>query len=100
MGVAFGTPFDRTFWKNNSPFTLVEEGANPTGMAIYFDCGTEDQFGFDAGARAFHDLLVTRKIPHEFHLYPGGHDWAYFGEHFPTSLEFHSRAFGFKPAGK
>jgi S-formylglutathione hydrolase FrmB len=98
MGAAFGTPFDRTFWNRNNPFTLVEEGAHPAGMGIYFDCGTEDQFGFDAGARAFHDLLSAKKIPHEFHLYPGGHDWTYFAEHFPASLAFHSRAFAIKPA--
>jgi S-formylglutathione hydrolase FrmB len=101
MGGAFGSPFDRAFWDRNNPFTLVEEGAHPTGMAIYFDCGTEDLFGFDGGAQAFHNLLVAKKIPHEFHLYPGGHDWTYFAEHFPASLEFHSRAFGLKSsAGK
>ena len=56
MGTAFGTPFDRAFWNRNNPFTLVENGARPMGMKIYFDCGTEDQFGFDLGAQAFHDL--------------------------------------------
>jgi S-formylglutathione hydrolase FrmB len=100
MGAAFGTPFDRAFWDRNNPFTLVEEGARPTGTEIYFDCGTEDQFGFDAGAEAFHKLLEAKKIPHEFHLYPGGHDWTYFAEHFPASLEFHSRAFDLKPSAK
>ncbi len=100
MGGAFGSPFDRAFWDRNNPFTLVEEGTHPTGMAIYFDCGTEDLFGFDGGAQAFHNLLVAKKIPHEFHLYPGGHDWTYFAEHFPASLEFHSRAFGLQSAGK
>jgi S-formylglutathione hydrolase FrmB len=96
MGIAFGTPFNRQFWDKNNPFTLVENGARGGGMSVYFDCGTEDQFGFDAGAQAFHELLVAKKIPHEFHLYPGGHDWIYFAEHFPASLEFHSRAFGLK----
>lgn len=100
MGAAFGTPFDRAFWNRNNPFTLVEDGARPIGMKIYFDCGTEDQFGFDLGAQAFHNLLEAKKIPHEFHLYPGGHDWVYFAEHFPASLAFHSRAFGLATAGK
>jgi S-formylglutathione hydrolase FrmB len=100
MGSAFGSPFDRAFWNRNNPFTLVENGARPEGMKIDFDCGTEDQFGFDAGAQAFHNLLAAKKIPHEFHLYPGGHDWTYFAEHFPASLEFHSRAFGLGSAAK
>jgi len=97
MGTAFGVPFNMQFWDKNNPFTLVENGARATGVQIYFDCGTEDQFGFDAGAQAFHELLTAKKIPHEFHLYPGGHDWSYFAEHFPASLEFHSRAFGATP---
>jgi S-formylglutathione hydrolase FrmB len=100
MGTAFGSPFDRAFWTRNNPFTLVENGARPGGMKIYFDCGTEDQFGFDVGAQAFHNLLAAKKIPHEFRLYPGGHDWTYFAEHFPASLEFHSRAFGLDSAAK
>jgi S-formylglutathione hydrolase FrmB len=93
MGNAFGAPFDRAFWDRNNVFTLIENGARLDGMKIYFDCGTEDQFGFDTGAQALHDLLVKKKMPHEFHLYPGGHDWIYFADHFPAALEFHSRAF-------
>lgn len=98
LGNAFGSPFDRAYWNRNNPFTLIENGVRPEGMKIYFDCGTEDQFGFDAGAQAFHELLLAKKIPHEFHLYPGGHDWIYFADHFPASLEFHSRAFFPVPA--
>ena len=36
-------------------------------------------------------------IPNEFHLYPGGHNWQYFAQHLPASLEFQSRAFGLHP---
>ena len=64
----------------------MRNGSSPAGLKIYFDCGTEDDFGFNAGAQAFHDLLVSRKIPHEFHLYPGRHDWAYFASHLEASL--------------
>ena len=94
LGGTFGTPFDPAVWDRNSPFTLVKNGARPAGMKIYFDCGTEDDFGFYKGTQAFHELLVSRGIAHEFHLYPGRHDWSYFAQHFPVSLEFHSKAFG------
>jgi len=99
VGTAFGVPFNREFWDRNNPFTLVRNGPRPANLWIYFDCGTEDQFGFDVGAQAFDKLLNTKGIPHEFHLYPGGHDWSYFAEHFPASLEFESRAFGLSAAG-
>jgi S-formylglutathione hydrolase FrmB len=94
LGGAFGDPFDPAYWDRNSPFALARSGPRPTGMKLYFDCGTEDDFGFNRGAQAFHDLLVSRGIPHEFHLYPGGHDEEYVAQHLPASLAFHSRAFG------
>jgi S-formylglutathione hydrolase FrmB len=100
LGSTFGNPFDPAYWNRNSPFTLVRNGPRAAGLRIYFDCGTEDDYGFNRGAQAFHDLLVSRGIPHEFHLYPGGHDWAYFAQHFPASLEFQSNAFGLSAGAK
>jgi S-formylglutathione hydrolase FrmB len=97
LGTAFGVPFDRAFWERNSPFTIVRERPRPAGLKIYFDCGTEDSYGFNVGAEAFHELLASRHIPHEFHLYPGSHDWSYFAQHFPAALEFQSDAFGVTP---
>jgi S-formylglutathione hydrolase FrmB len=95
VGPAFGEPFDRVYWERESPFTLARERTRPLGLKIYFDCGTEDDLGFNVGAKVFHDLLEKRGISHEFHLYPGGHDASYVAEHLPDSLAFHSKAFGF-----
>ena len=100
LGGAFGSPIDPAFWERESPFTIVSSGPRPTGLQIYFDCGTDDEYGFNRGAQQFHDLLETRGIPNEFHLYPGGHDWSYFADHLPASLAFHSRVFGLTPAAK
>lgn len=94
LGDVFGSPIDAAFWLRNSPFTLARRSRGLAGLKIYFDCGQQDHYGFDAGAEAFHELLRSRGIAHEFHLYPGGHDWQYFAAHFDESLLFHSRAFG------
>lgn len=98
----FGSPFDRAFWEVNNPLTLARRSprAGLGGLKIYFDCGREDEYGFDAGARALNDLLKSRRVPHEFHLYSGGHGWLYLAQHLHASLEFHSRAFGLTPAAK
>lgn len=96
LGEVFGRPFDRAFWERNSPFTLARQAAGLSGMKIYLDCGQDDTYGFDAGAEAFHKLLQSRGIAHEFHIYPGGHDWNFVSEHLGASMEFHSRAFGLK----
>lgn len=98
LSEAFGSPPDRSYWAEQSPLRLARTSAGLVRLKIYFDCGSEDQYGFDAGARALAALLKSQRVPHEFHLYPGGHGWQYVAEHFSTSLEFHSRAFGLTPA--
>ena len=99
FGDVFGSPIDRAFWDRNSPLVLART-ADLSGLKIYFDCGSEDGYGFNVGAQALHDALAARRIPHEFHLYPGGHTWDYFAEHLPASLEFHSRVFAAARARK
>jgi S-formylglutathione hydrolase FrmB len=94
LGALFGNPIDAAFWNENSPFVLAKR--NAAGIArlkIYFDCGSEDSFGFDQGARAFDQELDTLKVKHEFHIYPGGHGVEYFLAHVAAAMEFHSRAF-------
>jgi S-formylglutathione hydrolase FrmB len=95
LGDVFGSPPDRTFWDRNNPLVLART-APIAGLKIYFDCGSEDGYGFYTGAELLDKILTSRHITHEFHIYPGGHDWSYFAEHLPTSLEFEARAFGLK----
>ncbi len=92
LGDVFGSPLDPVFWKQNDPLAIART-ASLTGLQIYFDCGSEDDYGFDAGASALDKILISRHIPDEFHLYPGGHNWVYVAEHLPAMLQFHSRAF-------
>jgi S-formylglutathione hydrolase FrmB len=89
----FGQPVDRAFWDRQSLFTLARRAAPADNWKIYFDCGSEDDFGFEEGNQALDRALTTRGIRHEFHLYPGTHGWDYFARHLPASLEFHAKAF-------
>jgi S-formylglutathione hydrolase FrmB len=94
MGSLFGNPTDVAFWNENSPFVLARRNARAIAqLRIYFDCGSEDSYDFDQGARALDDELDTLKVKHEFHIYPGGHGVEYFLAHVAASMEFHSRAF-------
>jgi len=93
FGGVFGSPPDAAYWNQESPITLART-ANLAGLKIYFDCGDQDDYGFDAGAAVLDKVLTARHIAHEFHLYPGRHDATYFAAHLPASLEFHSRLFG------
>jgi putative tributyrin esterase len=42
---------------------------------LYLDCGTED--GLLPSSRGLADLLLQRKIPHEYRELPGAHNWKY-----------------------
>jgi S-formylglutathione hydrolase FrmB len=92
LGDVFGSPLDPVFWKQNDPLAIARI-ANLSALKIYFDCGSEDDFGFEDGAAALDKVLSSRHIPHEFHLYPGGHNWVYVAEHLPALLQFHFRSF-------
>jgi S-formylglutathione hydrolase FrmB len=92
LGGAFGNPPDPIFWQTHNPI-VIARAANLARPNIYFDCGDQDDFGFEIGAKALDKVLTSRGITHEFHIYPGRHDPVYFAEHLPASLAFHSRLF-------
>jgi S-formylglutathione hydrolase FrmB len=94
LGTVFGNPIDVAHWRDNDPLVLVKR--NPGAIrrvAIYFNCGREDQFEFARGAEALHRQLDTESIHHEYHLYPGDHSASYFLRHFDEVIEFHWRNF-------
>jgi len=86
---AFGAIPNEAFWQQNSPLTLARaNAAHLHHLRIYFDCGDQDDYGFDSGARKLDRLLTEKAVPHEFHIYPGGHDWSYVAAHFAEVLQF------------
>jgi S-formylglutathione hydrolase FrmB len=98
LAAVFGNPIDASHWNENNPLVLAKR--NPAGLrklAIYFDCGEDDNYGFEEGAAALHQILQKEGIKHEYHLYRGDHSLSYFLAHFAEVMEFHSRAFGLAP---
>lgn len=90
----FGDPIVVAHWQANSPFVLAKQhAAQLRGLAIYFNCGQADDYGFEKGAEALHRQLAAEGIKHEYHLYPGDHSLTYFMEHIGATLEFHSKVF-------
>ncbi len=93
LGNAFGSPLNERFWKENTPFVFART-ANLQGLKIYFDCGDQDMYGFDAGTRQLDKLLAARHVTHEAHIYPGGHDPQFVAQHLDASMAFQSQALG------
>jgi len=94
LGPAFGNPINVQHWKDNDPFSLARKNKTALGgLVIYFNCGRDDDFGFETGAAALDRQLQEEHIKHEFHLYPGDHSPSYFGAHLGEVMEFHSKLF-------
>ena len=94
MGPAFGEPINLPHWQHNSVFVLARK--NQSGLknlAIYFNCGQQDDFGFEDGAAGLHRQLQSEGVKHEYHSYPGDHSLTYFLSHMGEIMEFNSRVF-------
>lgn len=65
---------------------------------FYFDCGTEDIFA--PSNRDFMQLLVEKKIRHEFRQLPGGHNWIYWDTQVQEFLRLSERIFKQAKAAK
>jgi S-formylglutathione hydrolase FrmB len=102
MGVlapVFGKPINIPHWNENSPFILAKKNALALRKtAIYFNCGQDDNYGFEKGAATLHEELQKEAVRHEYHAYPGDHSLNYFMTHFAEVMEFHSRVFGLLPS--
>jgi S-formylglutathione hydrolase FrmB len=84
----------------NDLFRLVRE-LPPERIArlpyFYLDCGTEDPLGLLAPNRALADLLVERKIPHEYRQLPGTHSWPYWNQQVREVLRITARQLKSEP---
>jgi len=92
----YGINQDLNYWEANNPMTLARDTKKLNGLRLYFDCGTEDDFGFEVGTRQLDEMLTKAGYPHEAHLYPGNHGWDYAKQHTGESLLFHWKAFSGK----
>jgi len=93
--LVFGNPIDQEYWRDHDPIELVDSGrGNIHSLPFYFDCGTEDRFGFHTGAKRLDRVMTKAGIRHTFNLFPGGRShWDQVRGHVAQSLQFHSEQF-------
>jgi len=96
MGDVFGSPFNRAYFDRNNVFAFAKNDpvAELKRLKIYFDVGNNDDYGFERGAEQLHQLLNSRGVPNEFHVYPGRHDPQFAMRHFSSVVEFQWKAIG------
>ncbi len=56
---------------------------------LYFDCGLDD--GFLTTNRELADILLSKKISHQFRQLPGGHNWAYWDQQVQEILRLYAQ---------
>ena len=94
MAPVFGDPINGAHWQENDPFALAQKNRSAIRrLAIYFNCGRDDQYQFEVGAERLDRQLDSEGIRHVFHLYPGDHSGSYFLAHLAELMEFHSQHF-------
>jgi S-formylglutathione hydrolase FrmB len=95
LGPVFGKPINARHWSENNPLLLAKKNAVALRqVAIYFNCGQDDNYGFEKGAAQLDAELRSAGVKHEYHANPGDHSVTYFLSHFAEVMEFHSQAFG------
>ena len=79
-------------WRAHDPYHLAAK-LQPGRLAIYIDCGLDDEAFALEPTLLFHDRLLELKIPHAFFIMPGRHDEAFWKERSRHSLAFLRRHF-------
>jgi S-formylglutathione hydrolase FrmB len=78
---------DIASWKAHDVVELASQ--MPSGkVALYIDCGTEDDFALQDNAQYVHEALTSKHVEHEFFIGPGKHDFAFWKARVPKSLAF------------
>lgn len=76
---------------SHDPIKLIDASLNKLGSVkkIYFDVGSEDEFGLFEGAEKFNQKLREKSIKHGFQVVPGGkHDGAFIHSQIPKMLSY------------
>ena len=96
LGDIFGSPFDQAYFERNNVFHYARTDPAPElkRMKIYFDVGSNDDYGFEQGAQKLHLLLDSRGIANELHIYPGRHEPQFVVRHFGDVVQFQWKAIG------
>lgn len=101
----YGNPIDEKRYRDNNLLVLAEKTDKKKleSLAIYFDAGDRDRYGFGETNAEFSAALKKRKVKHEWTLVKGGgHSWSsgFTQARLPTSLAFVAKQWTKKKALK
>lgn len=81
------------YYYQNSPLKIAETADSKTleTVRFYIDCGDDDFL--IKGNMALNNIMIDKKIPHEFRVRDGAHNWTYWRTALPVVLGFVSDSF-------
>jgi len=77
-------------WESNTVINLLHL-YQPSSQSFIIDCGTEDFFY--AVNERLHQEMLYRKIPHDYIVRPGAHNWEYWQKALPYQLLYMKQFF-------
>ena len=83
----------KQYFKKHSAISLLDSIPVDDVKSVrwYIDCG-DDDFLFE-GNSLVHISMMKKKIPHEYRVRDGAHNWTYWRQSLPEVLKFVSAAF-------
>jgi enterochelin esterase-like enzyme len=84
---------DFDYYSAHDPVTLARNSQTVYSLKLWIDIGDQDA-EWVPRAEELHQVLESRDIPHDWHLWPGGHDATYWIPHVPDYLRFYTGSFG------
>ena len=75
-------------WYNNSVFNIIEKNSleDLSSVKYWIDCGDDDFLS--VGNAQLHIALTNKKVPHEFRMRDGAHNWTYWRTGVIDALSF------------
>ena len=75
-------------WLANSPMSIIEKKTTEelAKVKYWIDCGDDDFLTI--GNAQLHIALTNKKVPHEFRMREGGHNWTYWRTGVIDALSF------------
>ena len=80
-------------WKKNSILDIVEKKSTDELKKVryWIDCGDDDFL--TVGNSKLHIMLTQKKVPHEFRIRDGSHNWTYWRTGITDALQFIGQSF-------
>jgi len=92
-GLNFTDQEIQEYYKNTSILGLIKTQSEDSLKSVrwYIDCGDDDDFS--TVNSLIHIAMKNKKIPHEFRIRNGVHQWKYWRESLPEILKFITKTF-------